>query len=140
MQNSMKNAFLKTLNSFRQILVVLLCVLLLVSFVITVIPKTFYTSLFSGNKFIDPLLGALLGSISAGNPINSYILGGELLNQGISLLAVTAFILAWVTVGVVQLPAELLMLGKKFALIRNSVSFITAIIVAFLTVMTISFI
>ncbi|MEA3463911.1 MAG: hypothetical protein U9R14_02460 [Patescibacteria group bacterium] len=131
-----KNALIKTLNSFKQTFPVIVGVLLLLSMTIAVIPKTFYSAIFSGNKLTDPLLGALLGSISGGNPIISYVLGGELLNQGVSLIAVTAFILAWVTVGVIQLPAESLMLGKRFSIARNIVSFFTAIIIAVLTVVT----
>ena len=134
----MKIAFGKTLNSFKQFLPIIIGILLLMGLVITIIPKEFYAAVFSGNKFLDPLIGALLGSISGGNPIASYILGGELLKQGVSLLAVTAFLLAWVTVGVIQLPAESLMLGKKFAVIRNGVSFLTAIIAAVLAVITLS--
>jgi len=134
----MKTAFTKTLISFKQFMPILLGVLLLLSFAITAIPKTFYTSVFSGNILADPLLGALFGSISGGNPITSYVLGGELIVQGVSLLAVTAFLLAWVTVGLIQLPAESLMLGKKFAITRNIVSFFMAIIIAALTVMTLS--
>jgi uncharacterized membrane protein YraQ (UPF0718 family) len=136
----MKSAFMKTLNSFKQFLPVIVGVLLLMGLAITAIPKEFYAAVFSGNKFLDPLIGAALGSVSGGNPITSYILGGELLKQGVSLLAVTAFLLAWVTVGIIQLPAESLMLGKKFAVIRNSASFLTAIIIAVLTVVTLSII
>ena len=137
MENT-KNAFVKTLNSFKQTFPVIVGVLLLLSIVISAIPKAFYSTVFSGNKFLDPLLGAVLGSISGGNPITSYVLGGELLNQGVSLIAVAAFILTWVTVGVIQLPAESLMLGKRFAIARNVVSFFTAIAVAILTVITLS--
>jgi len=79
-------------------------------------------------------LGSLVGSISAGNPITSYILGGEFLEQGVGLMAVTAFLVAWVTVGVIQLPAESIILGKKFAILRNLTSFIFAMIVAILTI------
>ncbi len=139
MENT-KNAFVKTLNSFKQTFPVIVGVLLLLSIAISAIPKAFYSTVFSGNKFLDPLLGAVLGSISGGNPITSYVLGGELLNQGVSLIAVAAFILAWVTVGVIQLPAESLMLGKRFAIARNAVSFLTAIAVAILTVITLSII
>ncbi len=128
----MKDAFLKTLNSFKQFFPIILGVIFLLGFVISAIPQTFYTTVFSGNRFTDPLLGALIGSISGGNPITSYILGDEFLKQGVSLLAVTAFILAWVTVGVIQLPAESLMLGKKFAIIRNTISFFMAITIAVL--------
>lgn len=138
--NAPKEAFLKTLKNFEQILPIILGVIMLVSLLISLIPKSFYTNIFTGNKIADPLLGAVIGSISSGNPIISYILGGELLGQGVSLIAVTAFILSWVTVGIIQLPAESLMLGRKFAVTRNTVSFISSLIVAFLTVLTLSLI
>ena len=132
---AVKKSALQTLNSLKRSILILISVLLLVSFMISAIPKEFYSKIFTGNNLIDSLIGAIIGSISAGNPINSYIVGGELLNQGIGLIAVTAFILTWVTVGIVQLPAESLMLGKKFAIYRNILSFITAIVVSILTVL-----
>jgi uncharacterized membrane protein YraQ (UPF0718 family) len=89
---------------------------------------------FKGNIISDTLLGAIFGSISAGNAVTSYIIGGELLKEGISLFAVAAFIVAWVTVGVVQFPAEAAILGKRFALLRNLLSFILSIAVAIVTV------
>jgi hypothetical protein len=93
------------------------------------------TSIFSGNVALDTLWGACFGSIFAGNPINSYIIGGELLKYGVSLFAVTAFIVTWVTVGLVQLPAEIAAFGKRFALLRNGLSFLLAIPVAIVTVL-----
>ena len=134
-----KENFIKTLNSFWQIFPVILGVILLISLSLVALPKNFYTTIFTGNKFIDPFFGAIFGSIAAGNPITSYIIGGELLKQGVSLLAVTAFILAWVSVGIIQLPAESLMLGRKFAITRNIISFLTTIIIAVLTILTLSF-
>ena len=44
-----------------------------------------------------------------------------MLEGGVSLLAVTAFILTWVTVGVAMLPLEAKFLGKRFAVARNAV-------------------
>ncbi len=133
-----KKSFVKTANSFRQVLPIILGMILLVSLSLVAIPKNFYANIFTGDKIIDPLFGAIFGSIAAGNPITSYIIGGELLKQGISLIAITAFILAWVTVGIIQLPAESLMLGKRFAVTRNIASFVTALIVAILTISTLS--
>ena len=136
--NSVKQALVKTLNNFKQVLPIIVGVLMLVSLSLVLIPKSFYTKIFAGSKIIDPLVGAIIGSVAAGNPITSYIIGGEFLDQGVSLIAVTAFIVAWVSVGLIQLPAESLMLGKRFAFTRNIVSFITSIIVAVLTVLTLS--
>jgi hypothetical protein len=50
---------------------------------------------------------------------------------------VTAFLVAWVTVGIIQLPAEIMMLGKRFAITRNILSFIFSILVAIMTVLII---
>ena len=70
--------------------------------------------------------------------MTSYVLGGELFKQGVSLVAVTAFLVAWVTVGLVQLPAESMILGKRFAITRNITAFILSIIVAIITVSVVS--
>ncbi len=140
LSNRVKQATIKTLNNFKRFLPILLGMLLLVSLLVKAVPKDFYVKFFSGNILTDSLIGAIAGSIATGNPLTSYILGGELLNQGISLIAVTAFIIAWVTVGIVQLPAEIMMLGKKFAVSRNIVSFILAIIISFLTAITLKLI
>ena len=109
--------------------------ILLVSLISAIVPKSFYVSVFSKNFFLDSFIGGLIGSISAGNPITSYIFGGEMLSQGVGLVAVTAFLVSWVTVGLIQLPAESTILGKKFAILRNIVAFIFSIIVAIITVL-----
>jgi len=128
----------KTANSFAQVIPVLLGVLLLISLVNAAVPPEVYAGMFTGSPLIDPLLGALFGSVAGGNPITSYIIGGELLAIDISITAVTAFILSWVTVGLISLPAEMEILGKRFAIARNLISFIFAIIVALLVEYTLS--
>ena len=129
-------SFLKALKSFGAMLPVLLGVILLIGLFKTYITSELISTVFIGNLFQDTLIGSVLGSISAGNPITSYIIGGELLKEGVSLFAVTAFILTWVTVGIIQLPVEASVLGKRFAITRNILSFILAIVVAIATVLT----
>ena len=97
-------------------------------------------SLFRGNSLVDTLLGTLTGGVSAGNPMVSYILGGELLEQGISLYAVSAFILSWVTLGVIQLPAEVEIFGGRFTLYRNIIAFIFVMLTAVLTTVSLQMI
>jgi len=134
--NTVKKAAGGLLKSIKMSLPLLVGVLLVIALINNAIRPEFYARVFSGRRLIDPIVGALIGSIAAGNPLTSYVIGGELLQQGVSLLAVVAFVLSWVTVGVIQLPAESIMLGKRFALIRNGTSFIFAIIIALLTVLT----
>ena len=130
-----KSALKDTVNNLKNTLPVLFGVILLISFVINIIPVSFYKKVFIGNSITDSFLGALFGSILAGNPINSYVIGSELLENGVGMIAITAFIISWVTVGVIQFPAEALFFGKKFAIIRNLFSFISAIIIAIITVL-----
>jgi uncharacterized membrane protein YraQ (UPF0718 family) len=119
-----------SVKAFKNMFPVLLGTILLVSLVIALVPMSWYASLFRWNEYVNSVIGSLLGSVSAGNPIVSYIIGGELLDQGVSITAVTAFLVAWVTVGLVQLPAEMALLGKRFALYRNGFAFISSMVVA----------
>ena len=131
----MRSAIFKSAKSMYSSLPVLIGIILLIGLISTIVPKSSYAMLFSKNIVLDSIIGSGIGSVLAGNPITSYVLGGELLKQGVSLVAVTSFIVAWVTVGLVQLPAESILLGKKFAISRNFVSFIFSIIVAIITVL-----
>ncbi|MBN1645541.1 hypothetical protein JW868_00710 [Candidatus Woesearchaeota archaeon] len=133
--NRYKESIIKAGRALWNSTPVLLGVILLVSIANTFIPKSSYKILFQGNYLLDALIGSGLGSILAGNPITSYVLGGEMLAQGVGLLAVTAFLVAWVTVGIVQLPAESVLLGKRFAVSRNITAFVFSIIVAGLTIL-----
>lgn len=133
---SILSAFCRALKGFRASIPVLLGVILLLGLFKTFISEEIISSVFTGNLIKDTLLGSLIGSISAGSPINSYVIGGELLRNHVSLFAVTAFIVAWVTVGIVQLPAEALILSKRFAITRNLLSFILSFFVSIATVMT----
>jgi predicted Fe-Mo cluster-binding NifX family protein len=121
-------------RQFVSLLPILIGVVLLIGLFNAFVSKEFLASIFSGRPLLDTLWGACFGSILAGNPINSYVIGGELLKHGVSLFAVTALILTWVTVGLVQLPAEVAALGRKFALVRTAISFVLFTGVAVITV------
>jgi len=126
----------KTFFSFLDMLPIFLSIILLISLFFTLIPKSLYINFFTKNPILNSIIGAVLGSIFTGNPITSYIIGGELLKAGIGLIAVTAFVLSWVTVGIISLPAECYFLGKRFGIARNILSFVFAIIISILVVLT----
>jgi len=133
-QNTKKISPLKkTWESFKVTLPIIISVLLLVSVFITLFPKEYYRKFFSGSFVWDSLKGAVLGSISIGSPIVSYVIGGGLVKDGVSIVAVAAFIISWVTVGIVQLPAEYYFFGVRFTVVRNAASFIGAILIGMLT-------
>lgn len=128
------HALTMAFRQFVSLLPVMLGIVLLTGLIGSFISENILTTIFSGNTVLDMLWGACFGSVFAGNPLNSYIIGGELLNYGVSLFVVTAFIVTWVTVGIVQLPAEIAAFGKRFALLRNGLSLVFAILISFITV------
>jgi uncharacterized membrane protein YraQ (UPF0718 family) len=132
----MQEALGRTLRAFANVLPAVLGMVLLTSLVLTLLPREGLKTLFGRHEFLDVLLGAVMGSVAAGHPLAGYILGGELLAGGVSLIAVSALIVSWVTVGVVQLPAEAILLGRRFAVTRNLLCFPSAIAIAYLTVGT----
>jgi len=140
MNEKIKDAIVKSWRSLWNSTPILLGVILLVGLAHAIIPKGTYGNLFSKNPIIDSLIGSTVGSILAGNPVTSYVLGGELIKDGVSLVAVTSFLVAWVTVGIVQMPAESLILGKRFSILRNLMSFILSMVTAIITVVLVSMI
>ncbi|WP_456429962.1 permease [Nitratifractor sp.] len=125
-RRSLKNAAL----GIAAILPMMLGIVGLVGVFRAFITREMLASLFTGHAVHDTLIGTLAGMIAVGQALVSYVLGGELLGQGVSLYAVAAFILAWVTLGVVQLPLEAEVFGIRFTLLRNLLAFLFTIVTA----------
>jgi len=126
----------KAFKSFGTSLPIILGVILVLGLFRTFVSKQMLSAVFTGEFLRDTIIGALIGSISAGNPVNSYIIGGELVKENVSLIAITSFLVAWVTVGIIQFPAEATILGIRFACVRNILGYILAILVSIATVKT----
>jgi len=137
-KEKLKQANKKALKGFLGVLPIIFGMLLIVSMINTLVPKSLYSRVFSGNIISDSFVGALLGSILTGNPVSAYILGDGFLKNGVGLIAVTAFLTSWTTVGLIQLPAESMVLGKKFAIYRNISAFAMSIVTAIITVYFVS--
>jgi len=135
-QDGLAASLKRATRAFVNMLPVVLGMLLLTNLLLALLPSEGLESLFGRHALLDALLGAAMGSVAIGHPLAGYILGGELLEGGASLLAVTALIVTWVTVGLAHLPAEALLLGRRFALYRNLLAFLFAIAIALLTVGT----
>ena len=138
-ENSASTSAKKTVKMFARTLPNILAVVFLSGLFIEFVPIKRLSDFFGGGLLTDGLIGAIIGSVSTGNPLISYALGGELLDHGMSLVAVTALIVSWVTVGSIQFPAEIQAFGFRFAIIRNCLSFLFAIAIAFLTIITMRF-
>ena len=125
-------ALSKTLHNLAGMLPILVGMLMLISLLLTLFPEAVSARLFGHGVAVDTLLGAALGGVAVGQPMISYVLGGELLTAGVGLSAVTAFIVSWVSVGVIHLPVEAVMAGRRFALLRNALAFLASVVVGLL--------
>ncbi len=114
----------------------IIAIVFLSGLVVQFLPVGRLTAFLGGGLLADGLVGAAIGSVSTGNPLVSYILAGEFLEQGMGLVAITALLVCWVTVGSVQLPAEIQSFGPCFALVRNGLAFVSALAIAFLVLLT----
>ncbi|APW64556.1 MULTISPECIES: permease [Arcobacteraceae] len=135
-----KESFKKAIIGLVSMLPMLFAIILVLGLFDTYITKEMLASMFVSNNFIDSAIGTSMGAVLTGNPMISYILGGELRDSGVSLYAVTAFVLSWVTLGVVQLPAEVEVFGARFTLYRTLLAFITTLTISILTVITVTWI
>jgi hypothetical protein len=80
---------------------------------------------------LSVFLSSVFGGVSAGNPINSYLIAWEFGNISDNILIISAFLISWVTVGFIQIPAESYFFWKKFAILRNVLAFIFSILWAY---------
>ena len=131
---ALANACRHALSQIGSMLPVIVGIIFLTGLVTAFLPQHTLPDFFAGGTLQSIFKGALAGSLFTGNPANSYIIGKQLLDQGVGIGAVTALICAWVTVGVVQLPAESAALGKRFAVVRNFLCFILAMGIALVMV------
>jgi uncharacterized membrane protein YraQ (UPF0718 family) len=135
----LKTALHNTGRTLFMVLPILLAVIGLMGLFEALVTTEMIHSLFKGSAFVDTLIGTLAGAISVGQPFLSYAMGGELLNEGVTLYAVTAFILSFVTLGLVQLPLEWGLFGTRFTVLRNGLSFLFALLISMLTVTILGF-
>jgi len=135
-----KPSFIKVLKqsamAFFKVSPMIVAVLALSALLLTFVPAQQVKNVFTGNPVTDTLFGTLTGGIMVGNAMISYILGGELLKMNISMYAVTAFLLAWVSIGYVQIPMEISFFGKRFTFAKNILSIVFTLIISILIVAT----
>ena len=130
----LKTALVNTFKTLTMVMPMLLSVIGLMGLFEALVTPEMIQSVFKGSVLSDTLIGTGVGAISVGQPFLSYAIGGELLDDGVSLYAVKAFILSFVTLGLIQLPLEWSLFGTRFTVLRNVLSFIFALLISIATV------
>lgn len=76
------------------------------------------------------LLIGVVGALMHIPALLSFPLAASMLESGASITAVAAFITTLTMIGMITLPMEIKILGKKMALLRNGFSFAIALLIA----------
>jgi len=101
----------------------------LVGLVLALLPPELLRDLFTAHGVAGFALISILGAlVTMPGPV-AFPLAGSLLQMGVSLAALAAFITTLTMVGVVTAPMEIAYFGKRFTLIRQTMSFILAVLI-----------
>ena len=95
-------------------------------------PQMIHTWLGSENHLLSLLNGGLIGAVAIGPPVAAFPIAGSFIATGAWPPAAAAFIVSWVSVGVVTLPVEAHVFGWRFALWRNLITFLAALLIGLL--------
>lgn len=128
-----RNAAETGIKSFLGIAPTFLAVFALIGLMEVYIPPSLVQQYLGAEGSIGSLVaGGAAGSIAAGPPAAAFPIAASLFESGAWAPAVAAFIVAWTLVGVVSLPFEARTFGWRFALARNGISFVFALVIGVL--------
>jgi uncharacterized membrane protein YraQ (UPF0718 family) len=120
-------------RSLRKLIPLLIAVFGLVGlFQVFLPPERVEQFLGAGNGWMSLFLGGALGAVSIGPPLAAYPLAGSMLDAGAWPPAVAAFVVSWISVGIITLPFEASVFSVRYALLRNSIGFIVALLIGLL--------
>jgi uncharacterized membrane protein YraQ (UPF0718 family) len=121
-------------KSFGRICIPLLIMLVFVSVILYVIPEQMVTEYLSnGSRYANTLLASLIGSVTMLPGFIAFPLSGILKDKNVAFMVISAFTTTLMMVGILTFPIEKEYFGVKVALLRNSISFIIALIIALAT-------
>lgn len=122
------------LKKFINIVIPFIFMLILISIVFLFFSESSISEyLDNKNIYLNTLISALAGSISLMPGFIAFPLAGLLKQSGVSYMVISAFTSTLMMVGFLTFPVERNYLGTKVAIIRNIISFVIALAVAFLT-------
>ena len=118
-------------KTFINLLPITLIIIILVGFLMGFVPPSQIEGFFGQQSGILGILTiSIIGALIHIPSLIAFPLAGSLLESGASISSVAAFITTLTMVGTAFIPLEIKILGKKFALLRNGLSFIVALLIA----------
>jgi len=127
---AIKISFIK----FKKIFPTFITMLILVSIILFLFPDEVISNyLGNSSKFISVLLASFIGSITLMPGFVAFPLSGILLTKGVPYMVLSAFTTTLMMVGIITFPLEKEYFGVKVTVLRNTISFFIALIIAVVT-------
>ena len=124
-------ALKKAWKAFENILPQFLSVLLIIGLALAFLtPETISALLGTGSGVLGMLAAALIGSITLIPGFVAFPLAAALLKNGAGYMQIAAFVSTLMRVGIVTIPVETKVFGKKVTILRNAAAFVFSIIAA----------
>lgn len=126
-----KMALKKAWKAFENILPQFLSVLIIIGIALAVFtPEQISMVLGKSSGIYGTILALIIGGVTLIPGFIAFPLAAALLKNGAGYGQIAAFVSSLMMVGVVTLPLEIKMFGKKATIIRNSIAFAFSFIVA----------
>ncbi|QOX77523.1 permease [Trichlorobacter lovleyi] len=119
-------------KSLHVLLPKILGMIALVGLVLALVPPGLITKLFSFRGIGGFVLVAAIGAIITMPAPIAFPLVGSLLRLGAAPATLATFVTTLTMVGIITAPIEISYFGRRFTLIRQSLSFVTAVIIGLL--------
>ena len=120
-------------KSFVKIFPSVLVIIMLIGLLLGLLPESKISAFVGTQSGLKGFFSiAILGSVLQIPSILSFPLAASLLDKGAQVSSVAVFLTTLTMIGIIILPLEIKVMGKKFALLRNGISFIIAVVIAFL--------
>jgi len=119
-------------RSFLSLAPSVVAIIWTIGFILTFLPSGLVLNTIGREAgFQGVIMAAVFGSVVLIPAFIAFPLAASFLRQGADVRAIAAFVTTLVMVGVITAPLEVKFFGKKFALWRNSLSFVFALVIAF---------
>lgn len=126
-----KQALKTAFGMGRGMLESILSIIFLIGLILTLLPPEYIAEIVSTQSlFMATFFSAAFGTITLIPAFIAFPLVGTLVDAGVSIVPSVAFLTTLTMVGIVTFPLEKREFGLKFATVRNSLSFVFAMIIA----------
>jgi uncharacterized membrane protein YraQ (UPF0718 family) len=118
-------------RSFLSLAPSIVAIIWAIGFILTFLPSGQVLSTIGPEAGLRGIvLAAVFGSVVLIPAFIAFPLAASFIRQGADIGAIAAFVTTLVMVGVITAPLEARFFGKRFALWRNSLSFVFALVIA----------